>query len=287
MKAKIALVVFLLFLFYFSFAKPTFAADLVINEFSSASNPEWVEFYNSGEQVYSLQGVVLFFDGSSSTTQKLSFCDVDEIPAKSYKLITRPLNSYWLSNSGDTLILKKEDDIVDSISYGSGQPLSAPTSLQSISRIPDGGSWAISNNPSPQGNEASFVCPTPTPTPTPTLIPTFTSTPTSKPTNTSTPTKTPTPTPKPSTPTPSLTQSSKIKSATLSSTNLTSILGESTESAVATPSAGTTDSNKEVKTLGSSQNNIFKIFIGVGGFFIISCAILLFRYYKNKKINNE
>lgn len=197
MEAIIALVVFT-FLFYFSFVKTSFAADLVINEFSSASNPEWVELYNSGEQSYSLQGVVLFFNSNvDTTTQKVSFCASDEIPPKSYKLINRSINSFWLADVGDTLTLKKEDDIIDLIAYGSGQSLKAPTATQSATRQPDGGGWSISNTPTSQGSEASFTCSTPTPTPTstptPTPIPTSTSipTPTQSPMNSSIPSKTP------------------------------------------------------------------------------------------------
>ncbi|MEX2012982.1 MAG: hypothetical protein WD967_01100, partial [Candidatus Levyibacteriota bacterium] len=177
---KITTVFLVSFIFLFLILpKPSFAAGLVINEFSSASIPEWVELYNPDEQNYSLKGVILFFDSSSDTSQKVSFCDSDEILAKSYKLITRPSSSFWLANTGDTLILKKEDDIIDSIAYGSGQSLKAPTATQSANRVPDGGESFTNGTPSPhQENEASFTCPTPTttPTPPPTNTPTLTST---------------------------------------------------------------------------------------------------------------
>lgn len=115
----------------------------------------------------------------------------------------------------------------------------------------------------------------PTPTPTPTSTPTSTSQNAPSPT----PTKSSTPTPKPLTPVPSISPDNG---------NLEEgVLGESTESAAVTPSAGSTDSNKEVKTLGSSQNNIFRILTVIGiVIFVFSCAILLFQHFKNKKINS-
>jgi len=278
-----AIIVLIAFLFFLHFAEPAFAAGLVINEFSSASNPEWVEIYNSDEQTYSLQGVVLFFDGTS-ITQKVSFCDNDEVSAKSYKLITRPVNSFWLSNNGDTLILKKEDDIIDSISYGSGQSLGAPTSAQSISRIPDGGSLILNNSPSPQGNEASFVCPTPTPVPsTPTPVP---------PTNTPippTPTRTLTPTPT-KIPTPTNTPTSKLSASPTSAKILpTSILGESTESG---PTVSPTDAMNKKNVLISNKsknpdNNFQKVLILLGIVFVAACVILTIREIKKRKLSQN
>ena len=241
---------------------------MVINEFSSAANPEWVELYNSGDDSYSLQGVILFFDSSSTTTQKLSFCDNDTIPAKAYRLITRPANSYWLSNNADTLILKKEDDVIDSISYGSGQVLAAPSASQSISRTPDGGTWALSNSPSPQGDAVSFDCPTPTSTLTPTPIPTDTPVPTNTPTPKPIPTSIPTarPTVKPN---PTSKPASNAAAATSSSITKTGdVLSESSESAeIQNP----TVTPQEIKIASDSGNNLLpKILIFIGS---ASCQI--------------
>ncbi len=162
----------------------------LINEFSPQTNPEWVELYNPDQQEFSLKDVILYFDGSN-LSQKVSFCDNDRIAANSYKRITRPVNSYWLSNSGDTLKLQKEDDVLDTVSYGN-ELLKAPTGSQSATRSPDGSTnWTFSDPPTPQGDEANFVCPTPTPTALPTPSPTDTP----APTPTFTPAPTPTPTP--------------------------------------------------------------------------------------------
>ncbi len=160
--------------------------NILISEFSPASDPEWVELYNPNESSFSLKGIVLFFDDSPTTSQKLSFCDEDQIPAKSYKLI-RNQNS-WLNNSGDTLILKKAGETIDSIAYGTGQLLKSPTSTQSASRaLSTDLNWSISNNPGTEGEIASFNCPTPTLTPT--VTPAAASTPSTS--NSPTPSDTP------------------------------------------------------------------------------------------------
>lgn len=278
-----AVVVFFAFLFFLHFANPAFVAGLVINEFSSASSSEWVEIYNSDEQTYSLQNVVLFFDGTS-VTQKVSFCDNDQISAKSFKLITRPSSSYWLANSGDTLILKKEDDVIDSISYGSGQSLGAPTSSQSASRIPDGGSWVLNNSPSPQGDEASFVCPTPTPTPTnsPTPTPTSTTTPAATSTPSPTPTKTLTPTSTSNTLTSKITPSAQENVLQDSS----SVLGESTGTRngldiSAPPDNLISDTTKKPDTLFQGMLML------IGAVFIVICVILTVRIIKKGELTQN
>lgn len=119
--------------------------------------------------------------------------------------------------------------------------------------------------------------PTETPTPTPTSAPTPTKTPTPTPSATPTPTLRPTvtPTPRPtSTPIPTHVQST----IELSSVP-TSVLGESTESITSEEPSPT----KEVKTLGSSQNNLSKILIGLGILILASCGILAFRLSKTGK----
>lgn len=163
-------------------------AQIVINEVSSASTPEWVELYNTSSASATLKEYTIDF---GVETQKKLFCDNDQILANSYRLIS--LTSSWLNNTGDTVNLRRGDDLVDSISYGTSS-LAKPTSdTESITRSPDGSSnWIKTSLQTKQGDQVSFDCPTPVPSPTPTLTPTPTPTPTS------TPTPTPTPTPKPS-----------------------------------------------------------------------------------------
>lgn len=190
-------VIFLIIAGMFYLSSNLTSAQVVINEVSSATDTEWVELFNTSSSSASLQNYSIYFD-ASSTTQKRLFCDNDSIPPLGYKIIH--ITSHYLNNTGDTVILKIGDDNTDSISYGTGQTLKAPTSTQSISRSPDGaGSWLILDLPSPTGEEVSFSCPTPTPEPTPTQNPT--PVPTNTPSPIPTPTKTPTPVPS-RTPTP-------------------------------------------------------------------------------------
>jgi len=201
-------IVFLFFFLLFSFSVKEVLADVIINEFSSASNPEWVELYNPTDQTISLDNLVLFFDANPDTTQKLSFCQNEQITAKAFNRIVRPSESYWLANDGDSIILKREDDIIDTISYGKEQSLKAPSTTQSASRPDEGSEWVILDSPTPQGDIISFACPTAVPTVIPTVEPTMV--PTSSPTNTPTLTLTLTPTPT-NTPTPKLTLIPTIK----------------------------------------------------------------------------
>jgi len=171
-------------------------ADIRLSEFSPQTNPEWVEIINTGDEQRSLSGMVLYFSESTDSTQKVLFCSNTMLQGKTYARIVRPENSYWLSNSGDTLVLKQEDDTIDTVTFGSGQLLKAPIGTQSAIRT-DTGDWMITDSPSPQGDVLSFECPTATPTVTntPTQQPEATKTPTMTHTATTVPTKTPTRTP--------------------------------------------------------------------------------------------
>lgn len=177
-------------------------AQIVINEVSPVSDPEWVEIYNISSDSASLKDFSIDF---GSDNQKKIFCD-ENIAANGYILIL--LTSRWLNNDGDVITLRHGDDIVDSIGYGSGYSWTKPHSgTESITRYPDGGdTWILTSQQSQQGNIISFDCPTAVPTPTPIQTPTLT--PTSAPTLTPIPTlkavKSPTPIP---TKTPSPTQS--------------------------------------------------------------------------------
>lgn len=187
--------VLIIFLFYFFIFSKEARAQVVINEISPSSDTEWVELYNKGGAPQSLQGFSIFFGDSPTTTQKYQFCNDDQISGAGYKLIS--LTAHYLNNSGDTVILKNTDGVVDSTSYGTGKIVGVPSSTQSITRQPDGGdNWVITDTPFPLGDVASFNCPTSTPTPTPTSTPTPTPTlsPSPTPTVIPLPTKTPSPT---------------------------------------------------------------------------------------------
>ncbi len=183
-------------------------AQVVINEFSPATDTEWVELYNKDADQKSLSGYSIIFDSNPSTTQKYQFCDNDQIGGNAHRMIN--ITSHYLNNSGDTIILKIGDDVIDSISYGTGQTIKAPTSSQSATRDADGSEiWIVTSTPSPSGDPVSFLCPTPTPSPTPAPTPSPTPVPTPIPTPTRTPTPIPTKTPTPK-PIPAPTQSPEV-----------------------------------------------------------------------------
>ena len=151
-------------------------AQVVINEVSPASNPEWAEIYNTSEEEELLTDYTIYFHDDLGT-QNLEFCENDFIAGHSFRLII--LSSNWLNNSGDLITLKKKDVVVDSISYGSGGELGSISNSQSGKRDPDGsGSWTISDSPSQNGSEVNFDCPSSTPVPTSTLTNTNTPAPT-------------------------------------------------------------------------------------------------------------
>ncbi|OGH15092.1 MAG: hypothetical protein A2860_00170 [Candidatus Levybacteria bacterium RIFCSPHIGHO2_01_FULL_37_33] len=280
---KALLICLYFFLYFFIFISKSFAdGSLAINEFLAhpSSGADWVELYNKTSENITIDNWKIVDTTSTIITLSGS---IDGNGFRTFDVSNR------LNNSGDTVILKNQsDEIVDSYSYTSDPGLGT-----SMGRQPDGENFWVNFSSPTKGstNNTSIPIPTSTtaPTATPKPSPSPTPVPTSKPTSTKSPTKIP------ATPAPPQKISSSIPSArqvlsTAISPKInipTSVLGQSTKSATATPSATPMESNKEVKTLGSNQNNIFKILIGIGGFFIITCTILLFRYYKNKKINNE
>jgi len=172
-----------MFVFLLSFGIAN--AQVVINEVSPASSPEWVELYKTAEGEFSFDGCTLFLHDDESTTQKVTFSTSDLFGAdEKYKQVS--WTSSWLNNGGDTVILKCEIQL-DRVTYGSGI-----TSTKSYGRIPDGtGDFTILDEATP-GSSNSPSLPTPTPTPTPEPQPTPTET---EPTPTDTPTPTPTPAP--------------------------------------------------------------------------------------------
>ncbi len=305
---------FVSLLFFFLFPQKIFAGDedIVINEvyYQGDNQLEWIELYNKGISSIPLDGWVIQDNTSSDPLPSST------IPAGGFAVIITSNSTVsgisssaviiqlsgltignGLANSGDKVILKNSSGLeIDSMSYGSNTTVFTLLGVDvghSYERIPAGTDTNSANDFIDQSSSTPGAgvssTPTPSPTSTPTLAPT-------KITSTKSPTKTAsTPTKTVSSPTPtqkilsSIPSQGKILSVARSTKiNIpTSVLGQSTKSAAATPSAGATSSNKEVKTLGSNQNNIFKILIGVGGLFIIACAILLFRHYKNKKIDNE
>lgn len=187
-------IVFGIIIFFF-LVSPVSAADVVINEFSSHSSPEWVEFYNASGSAdylknYYIDDDTSFTDDGGSNKKLLT----DLVTTStSYPYIDL---SSFLNDPGDFVVLfDPSGNIIDQYQYTSD-----PGSGVTIGRSLNGsGGFAVLASAT-KGSENAGV-PTPTPTLTPTNSPTSTPNPTS--TNTPTPANSPTPT---KTPTPTLTK---------------------------------------------------------------------------------
>jgi hypothetical protein len=183
-------------------------AQIVINEFSSETSPDWIELYNNSDQNVNLNGWVI---------KDTAITSVEEITEN----IIIPANGFCirqvgtrLNKSGDRILLLDKTVQKDCVSYGDGNKVfcslqadvKVPDATTSASRVTDGNdSWVIksptygypnilTSNP---GNVLLCWSPTPIPTLTPAPTPSRTGTP--RPTSISTPTSTPniTSTPKP------------------------------------------------------------------------------------------
>ncbi|MFQ5451938.1 MAG: lamin tail domain-containing protein, partial [Candidatus Paceibacterota bacterium] len=140
------------------------SANIVINEIYPApaeNEEEWVELYNNSDQPVDLTG----YSVTDELDKKLILQDMN-VSSHGYVLAT---SNKILNNSGDTVKIKKDDQLIDEYTYGSHG------SNYSSARCPDGSgefqkvttqTKALSNQP---------VCDTLTPTlipqPTPTTHP--------------------------------------------------------------------------------------------------------------------
>lgn len=189
-------------------------AQVVINEVSPASDPEWVELYNTSDQQINLEGWEVTDNDSGSGLFAITITQAlqnPNIPAKGHLVVYGGAGKTRLSNSSESVYLydNQSEDPKDSVSYST-----TIKSNESYARSPDGTSnWVITNSSVNAANQSPTSTPasTPTVTLTPTQSPTSTSTP--KPTNTPKPNPTSTPSPTPtklvtSSPTPSKSEES-------------------------------------------------------------------------------
>ena len=234
------------------------SAQVVINEFSPLSSPDWVEVYNNSTEsanlsTYKLQDAAGNILTLSGTILPSGFAAFDW--------------SNRLNNDGDTFSLYKNSDVVMTVTYGGQGNVCIPSSLGSIAWIPDGGNTydRLLVNTKELSNGLSFTdpCPTPTPEPTSTSTATPTSIPTSTPTPTPTPTKTSTPTPtKNPTPKPTITPSSISTSEEL-------VLG--IQNATSTPEV-----SLQEETETGKKFPVFPVILIVTGFLCIAGAVFFF-----------
>lgn len=270
-------------------------AAVYINEFSSNTDPDWVEIYNSGPDLVDLS-LYRLRDNTSSNKKDLS----GNLNSGEFGVIEW---SDRLNNAGDSiklLLIANDPNTLDQVNYGDIGGVNAPVSTQSAGRETNGGSnWVVFNIPT-KGltNNTS----TPAPSATPTSTPTPTRTPT--PTKTPTPTLTPKPqaTEKPNTPTPTKASSTSVlgsttapkvsPSATITQFRLTSNKNSKKDildGVSTTKSASPTSKKVEVtktqvlaETSQKPKNNTLALFSIIGGgASLIACGILLFRKYKS------
>lgn len=175
--------ILLAFILFFLFPGQVFA-QVVINEFSSNSNPEWVELYNDSGQIIDLRGWKII-DGNQSESDDLSLDGC--LISKGFRSFSRAAG--WLNDTGDDIILKNStNEQVDKVVYGNDTIVGIPPKEKSAGRNPAGtSSWQIFDSPSPMNNDCQLISPTPTLISSPTLAPTPTSTPRLTPTPTSKP----------------------------------------------------------------------------------------------------
>jgi len=143
-------------------------AKVWINEFSSASNPEWVELYNDSDSEVDLEGWILV-DAAENEVELSGTIDPNAFRSFS------PTATYWLNNHGDEIILKNLSGEEDSYTYTEDL-----AENESMGRSPDGSDYWMLFDPSQRTKDGlNYFSPTNTPTETPESSPT--GTPTSEP----------------------------------------------------------------------------------------------------------
>jgi len=163
----------------FLFLTPAvFGQDVIINEFSALSSPEWVELYNRGREIISLVGWEIR-DGT--TTNKVDLTGL--ICPFSFRVFY--FTKSILNNDGDEIrLINNAEKEINKIIYFS-ELIPACSATQSVGRKPDGGDlWEIFSSSTPQDD----ICLLPTPTlllspvlPTATPVTAITATPTPSP----------------------------------------------------------------------------------------------------------
>lgn len=202
---------FFLLLYFLIISPGEIFAQVVINEFSSASSTDdWIEIYNL-QTASEMADLSLYkLEDKAGNTKALS----GSLAPGGFKAFDW---SNRLNNSGDIirLIRISSEEILEEIYYGDQGGICTPSATQSIGRLPDGtGDFVRFNSATRESTNNESVqapCPTPTPIPTPTPFPTPTPTPKPTPTPTTKPEPTPTPTKKP---TPTLTKKPQVLGTT-------------------------------------------------------------------------
>ncbi len=169
------------------FGRAAAAADeVVLYKFSSyQSSGDWVEIKNQSNQVQDLAGYRV--EDSAGHGREGFSCLLE--PGGIYYL---SLNNY-LNRDGDAVVLKKDGQTIDCVSYGDSlcpnqQEADLPSPAASQAAILADSGWQLTGDLSVVDNSS---CLTPTPTPAPTNLPTLTPTASPSPSLSPTPTSAP------------------------------------------------------------------------------------------------
>ncbi|PIN95560.1 hypothetical protein COU56_01230, partial [Candidatus Pacearchaeota archaeon CG10_big_fil_rev_8_21_14_0_10_31_9] len=117
-------------------------SKIIINEFVSDSNEEWIELYNTGDTDVNLNGWTI--EDNTGSKYNLS----GSINGNGFLVIDD--YTFQLNNLGDILILKHSNSVIDSVAYGNyndgnvDDNLPAPGDEESLGRVVDGSEeWQI------------------------------------------------------------------------------------------------------------------------------------------------
>jgi hypothetical protein len=189
MLPKKAVLSLLIAIITFQIITPVAFANLLINEFSSTTQSDWVEIMNAGSEEIDLSDYRIRDTTKNNKVDLLGTLTPGSITSFSFG---RSLNV-----DGDIVRLVfldgEEEVTIDSIPYGTEGGVCIPSELGSIGRYPDANSTIerFLKATKDLSNDSAILDPCPTPTPEPTPSPS----PTSKSTSTPAQTKTPAPTP--------------------------------------------------------------------------------------------
>lgn len=113
-------------------------SEILINEFVSDSDDEWIELYNTGNTSSNLNGWSI----EDNTGNRYNLSGI--INGKGFFVVED--YPFQLNNPGDIIILKHENSIIDNLTYGNYDDgntednLPVPGSEESLGRITDGSS---------------------------------------------------------------------------------------------------------------------------------------------------
>ncbi len=117
---------------------------LYLNEIDANGDPDWLEIYNASPDNIDISGYYLYDEGSSDS--KSTFPNGTVVPANGFLTWDcDDVQTYFkLSSGGEQVFLENaNEEPIDSVNFP------ALNDGESYARIPDGGAWSISQNPTP------------------------------------------------------------------------------------------------------------------------------------------